>query len=746
MRVDSNVHMPITLSDESTKVLQNALSPPAQQKGQGISFGTASDSAKTMGSNGGFPEPGIQWNSRGFASFFKRVGQIQQENAKNLDRIIENAMKEVEKTTSSVQFSVTMEPYNAAKDPEVLAAIDNSKYSSPKELHKWDKMVSHLPPGQREGAAKELNRAYAAARLARDGGAAGERAMAFINANPAIRTAADTAEGGKYSKADGKITSKDLKVFANKLEDRAKEAGEMMDEYHEKHPQADEQSLSMARSAALMFANDPIIRSGSAAKAYGAAGQQDTKYLNKSDLQALSDPANNPGLPPQLIEASRLWGNPGMFNILDDLGLRGKDVARHGGDQLADFHDFRSFIENLAPTSGEEFADFMSYAAMSNATAKIDTSKLDGDVFKHPEQYTGAAKAGVLMRLQRMNEYVIAGRDIRDTEGTEKELQAKIEQLQDDPDVQKFLEEKSKENKKAIINSSSDLSRSVTRHMHDEVLTGNALKKSLQSHDGKPLSAEQATQALAGFHDEVQLYQDLTGSHLEVADIVSDRPDLERKLRQVSGEVSSGDLLTELANKKGTSAEDALNGYWTSVAFMDDALAKTSDGGLGIPGGNVLKKALKKAGIDSQQLNAINDSTLKALMSSKDNVMSKQFQQLETGSGNLLLDKLKDTAIKKGAKWIAKKGAKFATKMAASIAGRAVAAAAGQAAGAAISSTLSAAGGPIGAIAGAAVAVGFGIADLVGFFKGKAKKRRERRDFDHTVTQTLNQFGITRPK
>ena len=103
-------------------------------------------------------------------------------------------------------------------------------------------------------------------------------------------------------------------------------------------------------------------------------------------------------------------------------------------------------------------------------------------------------------------------------------------------------------------------------------------------------------------------------------------------------------------------------------------------------------------------------------------------------------------AIKKGAKFVAKQGAKFAVRMAASLAGRAAAAVAGEAAGAALAGSISSAAGPVGWAVGAAVSIGFGISELVSFFKNKAKKRRERRDFDHTVSPTLNQFGISKPR
>ena len=52
-----------------------------------------------------------------------------------------------------------------ADEPKATEAafLDDSKYSSPKELERWAPMVANLPPDQREQAAKELNRPIAAA-------------------------------------------------------------------------------------------------------------------------------------------------------------------------------------------------------------------------------------------------------------------------------------------------------------------------------------------------------------------------------------------------------------------------------------------------------------------------------------------------------------------------------------------------------------------------------------------------------
>ncbi len=632
-------------------------------------------------------------------------------------------------------------------DPATLAAIDNSEYSSREQLQKWDNLVKHLPPKQREKAAKELNRPCAAAKLALKGGEEGKQAMAYIKANPALYRAIETRAGsgdGRHVMADGMHSDKDLRVFAETIEDRANEANDMMCKYAEKNPDADEQSLHLVRSAALMYANDPILRSASPLKAAGRDGQHDVNYANVTDFEALSDPANNPDLSPKITQAAKLWGNHGMFNVLEDMGLRGKDVARHGGDGLIAGNDFASFIEHVGPKNGGEFADFISYAAKHNATAKVDTSKLDEDVFENPQQYSGARKAAVLTQLQKMQIYVMAGREIRNTEQTEGELQGKIDQLANDAGVQRFLSEQVKKSKKEIISSSPELAQCVANHIRNKVLTGESLGKSLHHKEGKP-SASQVTNALENCHDELQLYEDLTGNKIEASDILMTRPDLAATIRSSFKEVTSGELLTKLVKQEDMPLEIALEAYWIKVAFFDDALSKTPNGGIGLPRTDVLEGALRKEGVNPKQLGQIDNKTLKSLMHSQFDALSNDFQK--TGGGEKkLLNNLKEKTLKKGAKKLAKQGAKFATRLVANLAGRAAAAVAGQAAGTALAGTISAAAGPVGWVAGAAVSIGFGIAELVSFINKKEKQGRERRDFDKTVTSTLDQFGIAKPK
>ncbi|MCF5494761.1 type III effector HrpK domain-containing protein, partial [Pseudomonas syringae] len=149
------------------------------------------------------------------------------------------------------------DPANAPKAADA-AFLDDSEYSSPEALKRWEPMVAHLPPEQRLQAEKELNRPIAAAWMAREDGPNAAKAMDFINANPALKTAVDVGKSG--GNADGKITNKDLKAFAKNMEKAADKADDDLADYIKNNPDADPQSLEMVRNASVMQANMPLVK------------------------------------------------------------------------------------------------------------------------------------------------------------------------------------------------------------------------------------------------------------------------------------------------------------------------------------------------------------------------------------------------------------------------------------------------------------------------------------------------------
>lgn len=339
------------------------------------------------------------------------------------------------------------------------AFLDDSKYNSPKTLKKWQALLGDLPPAEREAAARELNRPIAAARIAAEGGPDAEKAWAFIRDNPALMTAVDVGKDG--GRADGKITERDLKVFANRMEDRLGQADKTLRKYEKEHPDADASSKQLVRSAALLLANEPLTQAADPASAQGADKQRKVNgCASSAGLAALQ---GNEGLADVLQDAATTWSKPGMFDLLDRGAANGKQLAKKGPDGQSSGKDIVKWIEDKAPTTQEGFSRTLGDAATIGAVADVDISQLNGDVFSRPDAYTGEQKAAVLVKLQQTREQVEAGRGIRDTRRTEEELAEKIAQLQADPDVQTFLASNLDEQAATIVNGDPRLAKVVEK-------------------------------------------------------------------------------------------------------------------------------------------------------------------------------------------------------------------------------------------------------------------------------------------
>lgn len=337
--------------------------------------------------------------------------------------------------------------------------LDDSKYSSPKALEKWQSLLGDLPPAEREAAAKELNRPIAAARIAAEGGPDAENAWAFIRDNPALMTAVDVGKDG--GKADGKITERDLKAFANRMEDRLGQAEKSLHKYEKEHPDADPSSKQLVRSAALLLANEPLTQAADPASAQGAEKQR--KVTGCASAAGLATLQGNDGLADVLQNAATTWSKPGMFDLLDRGGANGKQLAKKGPDGQSSGKDIAKWIEDKAPATREDFSRTLGDAAAIGAVAAVDISRLNGDIFSQPAAYSGEQKAAVLVKLQQTREQVEAGAGIRDTRETENQLAEKIAQLQDDADVQTFLASNLDEQAASIVGGDPRLATVVEK-------------------------------------------------------------------------------------------------------------------------------------------------------------------------------------------------------------------------------------------------------------------------------------------
>ncbi|MFW5403548.1 type III effector HrpK domain-containing protein [Pectobacterium carotovorum] len=319
-----------------------------------------------------------------------------------------------------------------------LQAIDSSEYSNAKALEKWSPLLSDLPENEREKAAKALNRPLAAAKMLQDGGTNAEKALVYLRENPAIYTAMDTAKDG--GRADGHISNRDTKSFIKNMERRANDASHAVKDYREKNPAADAQSLRLVQSSALLLANEPLLNAADAKKSYThSPPQKNDRTSTLADLNAIV--TDNPTLAPQLKAAARIWSHPGLFGILEHADVKGEKLARVPHDGKLMMKDMKSWIREQAPANSQDAADTLHNAASLGLAAKTDISKLNDAVFTQPQQYSGAQKSAALVKLQQTLEQVVAGREYRNTEETEKVLNQRIETLQKDGDVIQHFEQ-----------------------------------------------------------------------------------------------------------------------------------------------------------------------------------------------------------------------------------------------------------------------------------------------------------------
>ncbi|MBN3188941.1 type III effector HrpK [Pectobacterium brasiliense] len=319
-----------------------------------------------------------------------------------------------------------------------LQAIDSSEHSNARALEKWSPLLSGLPENEREKAAKALNRPLAAAKMLQDGGTNAEKALVYLRDNPAIYTAMDTAKDG--GRADGHISNRDTKSFIKNMERRASDASHAVKIYREKNPAADAQSLRLVQSSAILLANEPLLNAADAKKSYThSPPQKNDRTSTLIDLNAIV--TDNPTLAPQLKAAARIWSHPGLFGILEHADVKGEKLARVPHDGKLMMKDMKSWIREQAPANSQDAADTLHNAAALGLVAKTDISKLNEAVFTQPQQYSGAQKSAALVKLQQTLEQVVAGREYRNTEETEKVLNQHIEALQKDGDVIQHFEQ-----------------------------------------------------------------------------------------------------------------------------------------------------------------------------------------------------------------------------------------------------------------------------------------------------------------
>ncbi|PXW48372.1 type III secretion system (T3SS) translocator HrpF [Erwinia sp. AG740] len=321
---------------------------------------------------------------------------------------------------------------------QAAAMLDRSHYSDTRALEQWMPLVGSLPKQEQEAAAKALNRPLAAASMLKAGGAEAEVAMVYLRANPALMTALDTGKDG--GKADGYISRRDIGAFIKNMTRSAQSAQRSLDDYRQAHPQADARSLRLVESSALLLANEPLLRAADLSHSVANAAPQGVSSLSRQDdLTALAN--GNPLLSPALQNAARLWSHPGLFGMLEHADVKGEKLARVAHDGKLSVGDIKSWIADQAPADNAQAAALFHDAAALGLASQTDISRLNNDVFTHPQRYSGAQKAATLVKLQQTLEQVTAGRKYRNTDETEQALNARIGQLQQDADVVRHFEQ-----------------------------------------------------------------------------------------------------------------------------------------------------------------------------------------------------------------------------------------------------------------------------------------------------------------
>lgn len=158
------------------------------------------------------------------------------------------------------------------------------------------------------------------------------------------------------------------------------------------NPNADPGSRQIAQYGAILDAKYDSIR-GKTRRWGGAITEQNIKdYLKQ-----------NPQLGKEEKEALNFFAHPGAFRKLDTASNSIGD--KPGGKVSRD--DVQTWLKKAAPTDAQSVASLITDLATGNITDKVDTSKLDKDIFEHPENYTAEQKAAVLLELQEAQKLVV---------------------------------------------------------------------------------------------------------------------------------------------------------------------------------------------------------------------------------------------------------------------------------------------------------------------------------------------------
>ena len=444
------------------------------------------------------------------------------------------------------------------------AVLDNSSYSSGNNLNIWNG-VTGIDPGNNEtGMKQELNRPIAAAQeLSANWKNWGldknisfsnppatlppeaQAVIKYVAANPALAT--ELGYAGTTGKSTD-ITEAKVDAFIKQATSDAGNASKTVQDWMKKNPGASDQTKALVQSAAVMMANQALAVSSDTGHQNGTTGNDG--LMTAPGLSQLG--AQNPGLSQTLGDAAKLWGQPGMFKYLDTAG---KDIATTAPDGKADTQNLGNWISKEAPTTDVDAANLLNQAAVENTVAGIDTSKLGTDVFANPQNYTGAQKAAVMVQLGDLSAETQAASDdgsfstafgqgklnsagiASDPQAVQNDLSQKIQQLQQDPSVQAYLNQTLPGAQQTVLNSDGRVQTAFQNYFTSSIQTGGALNDDLKGKDSKGNPVTPAA-AMQSFTQQTTFYDGALGSGGKTLGLLdqSNGPSQLNKFVQASGQ------------------------------------------------------------------------------------------------------------------------------------------------------------------------------------------------------------------
>ncbi|MHC6226032.1 type III effector HrpK domain-containing protein [Pseudomonas sp. X10] len=344
-------------------------------------------------------------------------------------------------------------------------------------------------------------------------------------------------------------------------------------DYLKSNPNADTGSKKVAEYTAILDQKYDSIRGKN-----GSDGP-----LTEQNIKDYIDA--NPQLSDKEKAALSFWSQPGAYKMLDTASDKTGDKA----DGKVSKNDIQNWLKSDAPADATGVTSLLSGVVTGNLSHNVDTSKLDKDVFEHPENYTAKEKAAVLFDLQGAQKLVIDGANaglwgddygkvsianrsgaIWEPDKVLLDINEHISILQNDQPTADYLKKGTADATKALFESDPELKKAVTQTYKDEIKSGKALDQSWQAatKDGKV----DQTEALSNFYATAQGLQSILGID-NIGDIQAavGKSSHSKELKNYyKGSLATGDRLRELL--KTETPEAATSAYTLEVGLYNATL------------------------------------------------------------------------------------------------------------------------------------------------------------------------------